>query len=151
MKNLNLRIKQDTKNKLKKDMVKYHVSMSTIADKLLATYIKYKPEQIKPYLLAFNENIKQAPYTTLRPKGAYETGTPTEWQHLYSNILYNFYECEKEQEEQNKLQSYLYRELGKCREIYWNMNEYYRNQARIIKRNKDYWKKVLLGEENNVK
>lgn len=129
---------------------KYHVSYSTIIDTLINQTWKNKKiyNDLKEKYL-----VKQHTKTSVRPQISIELRTlftESEISKIYTNIV-EIYANKKLLEKYlkewildiNKFKTDLGNKLAKKREIYYNYNATVRNQARAIRENKEYWRKIL--------
>lgn len=156
-KRINIYISPLAKKQLDKIKAKYHVSYSTIIQTLNTDVINwYKTEQNS----IFNEMTQKYFYkdenrqkTSVRPNCTPILENYLTIEHiskLYTNtaeLLINK-ELQTRLENEmlkpfNKIKQKLGNELAKKRETYYNYNAVVRNNARSIRENKEYWKRIL--------
>lgn len=120
----------------------YHVSLSTLADTFANKYMFYKEmqDQMESYI------IKGGTYTSIRPKNDVHNFKEN-INIIYTNAIHIFInKLDKNILKENSykaVREVINKELQSKREQFWQYNEQIRNQRRMLKENKEYWKKAV--------
>lgn len=154
---INIYLSSNSESKLTDIRKKYHVSLSTISQILLdcfkPNFIKYDNEFFTTY-----KDTEHRNRTTIKPNNINENneimkickGELSTISHVTSNLLYYFateqYEYLFQESNKMKLEKWkkeIEKELIKKKEIYWNYNANLRQQVRIVRKNAEYFKRIL--------
>lgn len=144
---INIYLTNDEKKQLSKLKNTYYLSFSTIAN-ILATYMKPildKHELINKYeedrrIERKLGNIQIVKKTSIKPKN--KTWTSQELTYsirIYLNGAYKKWEKETARDITNKIHA----EFQNTHDPNWNGNEWQRRMPRLLKQNKEYYKKLL--------
>lgn len=151
---LNIYLTSDDKKKLSILKYQYHLSFSTLARIIAENIISLKNKA------SLNET-----YIYQNDKGQTRTSIkPRKWQNLhqenwitaptifYTNVLKLYLRNDLvnkkivEDEDLPKINKHLYKCFEKEKDDNWNGNEWQRRLPKMIKQNKEYYKKLLEGE-----
>lgn len=154
---INIYLSTNTENKLTDIRKKYHVSLSTIAQILLdcfkPNFIKYDSDFFITY-----KDTEHRNRTSIKPNNIDENSDIMQYckgelsaiSHIISNLLYYYsnedYEYLFQEQNKNKIEKWkkeIEKEFFKRKEIYWNYNKNLRQQIRIVRKNADYFKRIL--------
>ena len=161
---INIYLTDEEKEYLQKKRNKYKVSLSTIADKLSKITIYAfihgadKPTQDKLYNEKLYEN--KGSRTSIKPK--HENTEKDLIKELvknkiifYTNVLKIYANKDIAKYVNKDYVDYYYqeidKELNKCKEQYWDYNNFIRNSRRNLKENKEYYKKAIEQMEESEK
>ena len=159
MKHIDIYLTKEQKQELDKISQKYQVSLSVIVDKVAHRYFQLfvmkgqDPFKTMTEKYIYNEKGYR---TSVKPKyykdfiKSYEPVIKIKgWQSkLFTNLIKiwlknNEYRWIDEKDIINKFRNMINSDLQKTYDQYWNYNEQIRNTRRMIKENKDYWKRAL--------
>lgn len=144
---INIYISPRCKKFLDATKSKYHVSYSTIIETLVMTAKANVIMTIKDTYI-----VKEHTKTSVRPRTTNTLSglTDSEISKIYTNLCEIFSDekllkeyCETWEIDKAKFRCKIGNELAKKRETYWDYNSMVRNQARAIRQNKEYWRKIL--------
>lgn len=154
---INIYLSATSESKLTDVRKKYHVSLSTIAQ-ILSDYFRPNFKLYDSDFLIIYKDTEHRNRTSIKPNNITEDselmqhckGELSILSHALSNLLYYYanenYEYLFQETNKNKLEKYkkdLEKWFIKKREIYWNYNANLRNQIRIVRKNADYFKRIL--------
>lgn len=156
---INIYLSTKTQDLLKETQKKYHVSISTIAQ-IITNYVKpnileYGHDILNTYIDKDHRNK-----TSIKPSNLKETDdffkkinfSKETASHIYSNLLYLFanemwmdlFNNEiKSSKDLNKHIKDINKELANKKEIFWNYNNRLRETVRIVRKEKDYFQRIL--------
>lgn len=149
---INIYIEMKDKKKLDEIKYKYHLSYSTIANIIVYNYIhmdiatetfNYKTLQEK-YIYG-----KKGTKTSIKPKTSY--AEITKKSILFTNCLKIFIENDLEkylsnEKKREKARNRIYADFQNRYEENWDGNRFQRIMPRIIKQNRQYYKRILENE-----
>lgn len=156
MKTINIYLTKEQKKKADKVRIKYKVSLSTIAgivayelaNRLIKCDRRDYLEKLQEDYLQKNGTYK----TSIKPREILNGAlNGIQKKNLYTTNALIIYLDGKvreylDNENCNKYYAQIDKKLNEAYDIYWDYNSNIRQQRRMIKQNKEYWKKVL--EEN---
>lgn len=154
---INIYLSQTTLDRLNDMRKKYHVSISTIAQ-ILSDYIRPNINNYPAEFLMTYIDKEHRLKTSIKPNNLKETEdffkkiqfSKETASHIYSNVLYiyakedfNYLFQGATEKECKKWAKEIENELIKRKDIYYNYNNNIRNTLRIIRKNQEYFKKVI--------
>jgi len=154
---INVYLSQKTLDQLNDTRKKYHVSISTIAQ-ILSDYVSpmindYPSEYLLKYIDTEHRNK-----TSIKPRNCTENEhffqkinqSKETASHIYSNLLYLYANNQlnkilmtENKQILSKSEKEIEKELISKREIFWNYNTRMRETVRIVRKNQDYFAKIL--------
>lgn len=153
MKTINIYITPDVKKKIEKVRAKYKVSLSTLVGIVsyeLINALSHSNQVEKIQELQEKYLIKNGKQTSCKPRDVlkdYPNELINNKNCFCTNALYIYIEHQIttliNQEQANKYYAKIDKKLNEAYDIYWDYNCSIRNQRRMIRQNKEYWKKAL--------
>lgn len=156
MKTINIYLTKQEQKQAKEIQLKYKVSLSTLVDKVCyATYHAIKHYPIKETEKLTNEYIGQGSKTSVKPRCLldqkeylYQVFANERNKNIFAtNSLKIFLsKSYKQYFDEKGLQEYyqkIDKELTKADDKNWNYNDQLRSMVRLVKNNKEYFKKFI--------
>lgn len=144
-KRITIYIKPENKRRLDEIKYKYHLSYSTIINILAKEYFKYLGQGIMEHYYDDKKGLK----TSIKPNT--EKFFTKNQSILYTNAVTLF--CTKmldnmlDKSKKQKLNTEIYNEFQNTYEENWDGNRFQRIMPRMLKQNRDYYKRILENEK----